>query len=103
MMLLGLILLSLTLSTAANCVLAWTMHTVWGWFCAQSLGAGPSIGAWWGVAIIASLVIGNCTAGIKREDTKKSHVWEKPIAMILGCFVALGLAWLFGSILGWKA
>jgi hypothetical protein len=103
MMLLGLILLSLTLSMAANCVLAWTMHTLWGWFCVQSMGAGPTIGAWWGIAVIASLVISNNVVGLKREETKKSHTWEKPIAVILGCLVTLGIAWVFGTVLGWKA
>lgn len=103
MMLLGLILLNLVLAMGANCVLAWTVHKLWGWFCASTLGAGPSIGAWWGITIIASLIMSINLINVQKTETKKSHTWEKPVGLVLGCLVTLAIAWLFGTILGWRA
>lgn len=103
MMILGLILLNFALTMGANCVLAWTMQTLWGWFCASSLGAGPGIGVFWGLAVIASLVISTNIINLQREPKEKSDAYAKPIGVVLGCLLTLAFAWLTGSILGWKA
>ncbi len=103
MMVLGLVLLSFVLTMLSNCVLAWSMQTLWDWFCLTSLGQGPSIGAWWGIALIASMVLMYNTTNLTRSETKKSHTWERPVGLVLSCILTLGIAWLFGTILGWKA
>lgn len=102
MMLLGLILLSFVLTMLSNCVLAWTMHTLWDWFCVASLGPGPSNAGWWGIALISSVVIMCNTTNLARSETKKAQTWERPVSLVLSCLVTLGIAWVFGSILGWK-
>lgn len=102
MALLGLILLHLGLGMLANCVLAWTMQTLWSWFCVASLGTGPSIGAWYGIATIIGLAIMFNTLNLKREDMKKSDAWGKPVSIVISCLVTLAFAWALGSLLSWK-
>lgn len=102
-MIFALLALSFILTMLSNCVLAWTMHTIWDWFCVASLGQGPTMGAWWGIALIASIVIMCNTTNLQRSPTQKQDTWAKPLAITLSCLVTLGIAWLFGSILNWKA
>lgn len=102
-MTLALIALHFLLAMLTNCVLAWTLTKLWAWFCAVSLGAGPTIGAWWGIALIIGLIINANTFHLARDERKDQDTWAKPVALVLGCLVLLGFAWVFGTILGWRA
>lgn len=102
-MIFALIALSFVLTMLANCVLAWTLQTLWGWFCVESLGAGPSMGAWFGISCIVCIMFMANMQNVTRTETKKADTWARPVSIVLSCLLTLAIAWIFGTILGWRA
>ncbi len=80
---------------------AWTAHNMWSWFLAAQYGPGPTLGAWFGVTVIVSLL----TRGLKREPaTDIGKLGELVSATIESWVFLLGLSALslgVGAIFGW--
>lgn len=88
---------------------AWSASTLWRWFVERDLGPGPSYACWYGIFAIASILpfkhIPKSSDGAKRSTTDLKASLDKVIesALVVAWLplVALGLAWLYASIVGW--
>lgn len=80
---------------------SWAMATLWRWFAAAQYGPGPSLGAWFGLATIASLALQSGPDFKSAADTPWSEVVKKTIMAWLLVLLALGIAWCVGAVVGW--
>lgn len=77
---------------------------LWEWFLSSQYGAGPSIGAWFGVLSIVDLVVlGVIRANAKQdaEDSQVVSVVRASIGRWIFMGIVLGMAFGTGSIFGW--
>src|SRR5262249_11345254 len=87
---------------------AWAMSQLWHWFAAAQYGAGPTLSAWFGLAVIARLAIQgeadkeSILKQLKNDDAPslKKVVWESRASWSNVLFTIL-LAWGLGSALHW--
>lgn len=94
----------IAISTLASALLnAWALATVWRWFAAVQYGAGPSMGAWFELAMIARLALHG--ADVKKSDAYKDADWGDivlhQIVSWLLVLTSLGAAWIVGAVVGW--
>ncbi len=86
---------------------AWAMSKLWVWFVAADYGAGPSLSAWYGLAVIFSLPLGLVMHDVTRKKDESAGPWLRVIGTAvgawLGILMVLGAAWLTGTFLGWIA
>lgn len=87
---------------------AWVMSALWRWFAAPQYGAGPTLGAWFGVALIARLILRNEADedhALKQlqdtEDLSLAGVIKKSLWSWAGVLFTLGVAWCLGTALHW--
>jgi hypothetical protein len=97
----------LAVSSLLNALVqAWALRTVWRWFVAAEYGTGPSLGAWFGLASIAGVILtfhAVARSTDKEEDTDAAvrHATLQMVSRWIGVAFALGMLWLTGSLLGW--
>lgn len=91
-------------------VIAYTMSRCWEWFVASTFDVHPSMGAWCGIALIFQAVISPIVIQLKLRTTptdKSDDPWRgffvQLFAIILGSMLLLLVAYLVGSIFGWKS
>jgi len=85
---------------------AWAMSRLWHWFAAAQYGAGPQLGVWFGVAIIARLMLrheDDVERTIKADDDAPSlgGVIKKSLWSWAAILLTLGVAWGIGSMFHW--
>ena len=84
---------------------AWAMSKLWHWFAAVQYGEGPQLGVWFGVAIIARLMLRNENdeRTLKRDDDAPSlgGVIKKSLWSGAAILFTLGAAWCIGSMFHW--
>lgn len=87
---------------------AWAMSELWRWFAAPQYGAGPQIGAWFGITIVARLML-HGEADEERmlrrlQDDDAPSLWgmiKKSLWNWGNVLFMLGVAWCLGSALHW--
>jgi len=87
-------------------VQSWTMQCLWRWFIAREYGVGPSLGAWFGIAIIGGLTLRTQVSGGRgREDRSADQIIKASVVATgvrwLECLLVLAVTWCIGSVLGW--
>jgi hypothetical protein len=85
---------------------AWAMSKLWNWFAAVQYGEGPQLGVWFGVAIIARLMLHNeddKERALKKEDDIPSlgDAVKKSLWGWAALLFTLGVAWGIGSMFHW--
>jgi hypothetical protein len=86
---------------------AWAMSKLWHWFAAVQYGEGPQLGAWFGVAVIARLMLRNendVQRALKKDDDDAPSLWgiiKKSLWGWAAILFALGTAWGIGSMFHW--
>ena len=92
-------------SVVSALVHAWAMTKIWSWFVMAEYGTGPSMGAWFGISAILTLIISAATSTLQtKTDSGKNYFADMIISSIsrwLGCFVMLFIVRGTGSVLGW--
>ncbi len=83
---------------------AWAASKLWAWFLSSPYGAGPSIGAWFGIMSIVDLVV----RGMGRANSKQDDAGAQgmdAVGTLIGRWVTmgilLGMAFVTGSVFGW--
>ena len=81
---------------------SWALAKLWTWFVAVQYGAGPSFGAWFGLAAIARLVLASHEIPKSDDDDVDA---TKLVAATLRAWaftlIAVGLSWIVGAVAGW--
>lgn len=85
---------------------AWAMSKLWHWFAAVQYGEGPQLGVWYGVAIIARLMLvrkDDVERALKVDDDAPSlwGVIKKSLWGWAAILLMLGVAWSIGSMFHW--
>lgn len=96
--------LRIILTPVRAIVLAGTCATLWRWFAAESLGAGPSNAAWYGISLIAGILVGASTINlpkIKDDEQPVIGPLARDLGLLVACGIVLGVSWLTGQIVGW--
>lgn len=85
---------------------AWAMSKLWSWFAAVQYGEGPQLGVWFGIAIIARLMLRNEDdeeRALKKDegfpslgDAIKKSLWGWAALLF-----TIGVAWSIGSMFHW--
>ena len=92
----------IAISTLVSALLnSWTMATLWRWFAAVQYGSGPSLGAWFGLAVIARLALQGVPDFQSAADTPWSKVVKNKVMAWLFVLFTLGVAWCVGAVVGW--
>jgi ABC-type sugar transport system permease subunit len=85
------------------------MAKLWSWFAAPKYGPGPSLGAWFGIALIIRMML----QGEPKKDHRGRWPWETDDDLDLwgtvraslwiwgGILFALAAAWSMGAAVGW--
>ena len=86
-------------------LMCWTFGVLWSWFVAPSLGAGPSMAAWFGIGCIANIVLNTALITVTRQkvdaDDQILTAFSRQLGVSLGCLAVTGGAWVTGQIIGW--
>jgi hypothetical protein len=83
---------------------AWTLTVEWRWFLAEQYGPGPSLMSWFGLSLIAGLIIGVATVSVARKPghDKPRNAIASMVGVGFGAALVLGIAWLYRALL-WGA
>jgi hypothetical protein len=85
-------------------VMAGTMSKLWHWFVAPQYGDGPAYSSWYGMSIIAALMITAALSNVTREKAEGNASVDaliRCVALWLLCGLTLGTSWLVGMMCGW--
>lgn len=92
-------------SLVTSVIQAEVIHKLWAWFAARDLGSGPSVGAWFGIAAIITLIVRQANAADDDKDKTLDQVIRRSVVASLGqwmgCVMLLGMAWAIGATFGW--
>jgi ABC-type sugar transport system permease subunit len=86
---------------------AWAMSVLWRWFAAPQYGSGPSIGAWFGLAMIANLALQGAAEEqairqqLREDEPSMTSMISKSLWRWAGILFTIGVAWCLGSALHW--
>ena len=82
---------------------AWILSKLWLWFVAAQYGHGPSLGAWYGLALIgrSALHRADATSNEKGNDKDFGDLALETVSLWVGYLIVLGLAWVTGAVIGW--
>lgn len=98
------VLIAIVLGPVHALVLAGTLSKLWGWFCAAQYGSGPSYSSWFGLSLVAGVVLLGALSSLKRET---DHGVATPLLRLAALWIIYGLvlatSWLTGLMTGWIA
>lgn len=101
----GFLFLLFVVAPANAIAKALAASTLWSWFAASELGAGPSLGAWFGIALIFTFAMNYAFANVKGEKVEPDQIISKGLYLFastaFGCGVLLASSYLVGLIAGW--
>lgn len=91
---------------------AFTLHQLWTWFCAREYGAGPSMGAWYGIAAITGLMLFLAKpAPTKKDEAEAADASNYGAVLVRSVSVwfsrwfvvaiGMGVTLAFGTMIGW--
>lgn len=93
----------IAISTLLSSLLhAWALATLWHWFASAQYGVGPSLGAWFGLAVIGRLALR--TTDFKKSTPDKNTWGDLVVYQFdswLAVLTALGTSWIVGVVVGW--
>jgi hypothetical protein len=83
-----------------------TLSKLWAWFAAAQYGAGPTDATLYGLVLMATTVVCLALVGMNvatkgQEEASYATSIATTVGVWLGCFLALGAAFVTGAILGW--
>lgn len=82
-------------------IVAATASTLWGWFLSPQYGVGPNYAAWYGIALLVSLM----TARVKRDKVDSESVVVVALAeivlVVIVCLLTLAMAAMVKAMNGW--
>lgn len=101
----GFLFLMFVTAPASAIVKAFTASTLWSWFAARDFGVDPSLGAWFGVALIFTMAMNIALRSLKADKTPPDKIIQtglfKLASTAFGCAIVLGYARAIGALLGW--
>lgn len=76
---------------------------LWLWFVAREYGPGPSLGAWFGIVTVVSMIQSRSRSSAQEEDPIPTlgKLVQTTVMRWMLCGLILALAWLTGTICGW--
>lgn len=100
----GLLFLLFVASPANAIAKALTCSMLWSWF-ASEYGAGPSLGAWFGFALIFGVGMNVALRNVPTEKTPPDKIIQTAAARTagvwFGCVCLLASARAIGAVFGW--
>lgn len=104
-LLIGLVLSVFVLAPVGAIVEASTFQALWSWFAASQYGSGPSLGAWFGVAVIFGVALNIALVNVPREKNDPTKILlelvTRNVEIWIGCACVLASSWITGHLLGW--
>lgn len=84
-------------------IYSWTMSKFWEWFLKEQFGEGPSFGAWFGINMILSVIIGEKLIIIAKDKDwdKTKKIIGRAVALPFIYGSALIMSYGVGLIMGW--
>lgn len=77
------------------------VHTMWLWFMTVHYGPGPTFGEWYAIGTIISMISMRVTTNKTPPENAMAKWWEAMVNRAAILMVALGLAYLTGTVFGW--
>lgn len=80
---------------------AFALSRVWRWFLSAQYGGGPSLGAWFGVSVIAVLLTLHLPH--RKMPDEATALWKRSALQLAWVASVLAVVYAVGAIFGWAS